>query len=393
MVATNARSIVIVGGGIVGVSTAYFLTRHPMFNSSLHSITLLEASSIAIGSSGKGGGFIASWATPKCIAPLSFKLHKELARDHDGARTWGFRLVYAAEVKLQATQVGTDIHPPSSGATDHPAALDWLAAEGIKGYNEIGTPADSGQVHPYLLTRALAQLAEEKGANIFIGTARSINYRNSGSDKSVQSVTYTSEAGEQSIEATDVLIAAGPWSSRLLPALKLLTPKGHSIVVRSSRALSPYIVFPDIESTSNLLSPDIYPRPSDSLNDFDTVYSSGPDYYDHPLPEVATDIVVENNKCDDVWEAVKSVTTDDVSKGDIIMKQACYKAQIRKHEEDEEVGPMVGPLETQGLWLATGLDEWGIQNGPAAGLVMSEMIMDGKAKSADVAPLDPKRWM
>lgn len=54
---------------------------------------------------------------------------------------------------------------------------------------------------------------------------------------------------------------------------------------------------------------------------------------------------------------------------------------------------MVGPLDVNGLWLATGLDEWGIQNGPAVGLVMSEMIWEGKARSADVESLDPKRWM
>jgi glycine/D-amino acid oxidase-like deaminating enzyme len=65
----------------------------------------------------------------------------------------------------------------------------------------------------------------------------------------------------------------------------------------------------------------------------------------------------------------------------VITKQACYKAQIRKHEEDEEVGPIVGPVDDDdvvvGLWLATGLDEWGVQNGPAVGLVMSEMIFGG----------------
>ncbi len=63
-----------------------------------------------------------------------------------------------------------------------------------------------------------------------------------------------------------------------------------------------------------------------------------------------------------------------------IAKQACYKPQIRLHDEDEEV-------ETNGwtngyrrsLWLATGHDEWGIQNALGTGLVMSEMIFEEAA--------------
>jgi len=86
----------------VGAITAYYLTRSPFYNPVIYSIVLLEASGIAAGSSGKGGGFIASWAIPKCIAPLSFKLHQQLAQEHDGGRIWGFRAVHAAEIQLEA---------------------------------------------------------------------------------------------------------------------------------------------------------------------------------------------------------------------------------------------------------------------------------------------------
>ncbi|KAI1269066.1 FAD dependent oxidoreductase [Xylariaceae sp. FL1019] len=385
------KNIVIVGGGIVGVSTAYFLTRHPLYNASIHSVTLLEASSIAIGSSGKGGGFIASWATPKCLAPLSFKLHESLAREHDGAKSWGFRSVYAAEVKLRARnadQISNEKAPSSTS----PQALDWLDPGTIKSYNEIGTPSDSGQVHPFLFTAALARLAQARDVKVVTGTARSINY--AGSEDAVESLTYTSETGEGTLAATDIVVAAGPWTSRLLPAVKLLSPKGHSIVVRPTRGLSPYILFSEIESTSSkMFSLDIYARPGDPVHPYDTLYSSGPDAYDSPLPDLASDVIVEDSKCQDVWEAVQSVTSQDVYKGDVITKQACYKAQIRQHEEGEEVGPIVGPMEARGLWLATGLDEWGVQNGPGVGLVMSEMIMVGEATSANVESLSPKHWI
>jgi len=49
------KNIVIIGGGIIGCTTAYFLTRHPSFDPAKHTITLLEASKIAGGASGKAG--------------------------------------------------------------------------------------------------------------------------------------------------------------------------------------------------------------------------------------------------------------------------------------------------------------------------------------------------
>jgi len=377
------------GGGIVGTTTAYYLTRSPSYNPAIHSIVLLEAAGIAAGSSGKGGGFIASWAIPRCIAPLSFKLHQNLAREHDGEKFWGFRTVHAAEIEIQAREPDGDRNETDSD--DRPSALDWLFPGSVRAYNEIGTPTDSGQVHPHLFSNKIAELAKMGGASIVIGTATSINHDEGGSN--VKSVTYTSQGETHELPATDVLVAAGPWTSKLLPQVKLQAPKGHSIVVQPSRdRISPYILFPDIRASMPIVSPDIYPRPSDAFNSCDTIYASGPDYYDVPLPDLASDVTVEPDKVEDVWKAVKSVSQE-IQDGTVITKQACYKAQIRKHEEEEETGPMVGPLDVGGLWLATGLDEWGVQNGPAVGLVMSEMILEGKATSADIESLDPKHWI
>lgn len=73
------------GGGIIGSTTAYFLSHHEKFNRERDSITLLEATKIAGGASGKAGGLLGLWAYPNCIVPLSYRLHKELADKHGGA--------------------------------------------------------------------------------------------------------------------------------------------------------------------------------------------------------------------------------------------------------------------------------------------------------------------
>ena len=48
------RHVLVVGGGIIGSSTAYFLSKR-----AAATVTLLEGSEIAAGASGKAGGLLA----------------------------------------------------------------------------------------------------------------------------------------------------------------------------------------------------------------------------------------------------------------------------------------------------------------------------------------------
>lgn len=53
MAEASSRKVVVIGGGIVGSSTAFYLKRRNV------DVTILEASSIAAGASGKAGGLLA----------------------------------------------------------------------------------------------------------------------------------------------------------------------------------------------------------------------------------------------------------------------------------------------------------------------------------------------
>ena len=215
--------------------------------------------------------------------------------------------------------------------------------------------------------------------------------------QSVRSVQYTENDTLKSLDATDVLIAAGPWTPRIFPKAHLRAPRGHSVVVRPRRALSPYVLDANISPAPRGrlredLFLEIFPRPDDGLNDFDTVYSCGPDDYDVTLPATSDLIEVNEKSCTNIWDSLRSVSQE-IHDGNLLTKQACYKAQIRPHDEGEEVGPMVGATGIKGLWLATGHDEWGIQNAPGTGLVMSEMIFEGAARSADCESLNPNHFL
>src|ERR1700752_5519862 len=79
--------VLICGGGVVGASIAYFLSRRGV------AATVIERTGLACAASGKAGGFLAlDWCdgTPlELLARRSFALHARLAAGVGG--DWGYR--------------------------------------------------------------------------------------------------------------------------------------------------------------------------------------------------------------------------------------------------------------------------------------------------------------
>lgn len=82
-------STVIIGAGIIGTSTAYYLSQI-----SKNQIHLVEASpQLFASASGYAAGFLArDWFTPSlsALGELSFDLHKQLAEENNGHVKWGY---------------------------------------------------------------------------------------------------------------------------------------------------------------------------------------------------------------------------------------------------------------------------------------------------------------
>ena len=70
----------------------------------------------------------------------------------------------------------------------------------------------------------------------------------------------------------------------------------------------------------------------------------------------------------------------------IIAKQACFRPITRDYV------PLIGRVpRIESAYVATGHNVWGILNAPATGEALSELILDGKAHTVDLAPFDPNR--
>lgn len=402
------------GGGIIGCTTAYFLTRHPSYDSSQHNITLIEASKIAGGASGKAGGLLALWAYPSNIVPLSYKLHAELAATHNGIERWGYRKIHCGHLAAKGRspwqmtdQDGQSDRGDSISlqkkdhaifgeeiATGLPGNLNWIAADCVTSYHEMGDPSTTAQVHPYQFTTSMATLAEEKGVKIVIGTVLKIEK----SENAVKAVTYREKVTGQSfsIPVTDVIISAGPWTKSVYPSAPIAALRAHSITIRPSKPISAYAIFTEIslpaefgkKNTFNkskrrhtkTVTPEIYARPNNEA------YACGEGDTLVPLPKTTDDVETDEAMCQDIVDYVSSIS-DELRDGIVTAKQACYLPNV----EAASSGPLIGETGVKGLLMAAGHTCWGIQNGPGTGKIMSEFVFDGKAKSADIENLDPRK--
>ncbi|QGA12607.1 hypothetical protein EYB26_000251 [Talaromyces marneffei] len=401
MASEKERNIIIIGGGIIGSCSAYYLTRHPSYDPSIHKITLLEASEIAGGASGKAGGLLALWAYPSCIVPLSYKLHAELAKEHNGKDNWGYREVNCGQLIVKGRVVDKQEDAGSVSlqkrdatamgklrAAGIPADLDWLHSDGIRGYESMSGPGETAQVHPYQFTTSIAKLAEEKGIKIVLGKVTKINEDAGG----VQSVTYTDKAtGEsQTLPATEVILSAGPWTKRVFPSAPISATRAHSVVIRPTRPVSAYTLFTNIElpskhnpKRSTIETPEIYARPDA------TVYACGDGDHIVPLPDTTADVEADPKRCQEIIDSVGSIS-DELRLGEIVKQQACYLPNVDVRGGG---GPLIGNSGTKGLYVATGHTCWGIQNAPGTGKLISEFVFEGSAKSAKIAALDPRKFM
>lgn len=84
---------IIVGAGIIGTSTAYYLS-DPSSSTDPSSIHLIESSpELFASASGYAAGFLArDWfsSSLSALGALSFDLHKQLAEEDAGSENWGY---------------------------------------------------------------------------------------------------------------------------------------------------------------------------------------------------------------------------------------------------------------------------------------------------------------
>jgi glycine/D-amino acid oxidase-like deaminating enzyme len=148
MSSSAERSVVIVGGGVIGLSAAYYIST----SSNPPKVYVLDNSPILFQcASGRAAGFITKdWfnSSLAALGELSFKLHRELADRFDGRRNWG----YSETIALSLEESDRD---ELGGAKKENRGEDWLFDGGSRKVMAGGTSSlESDYQWPHWLKKA-----------------------------------------------------------------------------------------------------------------------------------------------------------------------------------------------------------------------------------------------
>jgi glycine/D-amino acid oxidase-like deaminating enzyme len=353
--------VAICGGGVIGCTIAYFLSRRGV------KATVIEGTDVACAASGRSGGFLArDWCEGTALAPparRSFDLHAELAAEIDG--DWGYRRL--------DTYGGFASERERSHRYRSAFDLDWFAA-GVTVSQALGSPETTAQVHPGQFTAAMMCAAEANGADLRHGRVSGIV--NSGG-------CVTGIEIENAIVETDAaVIAMGPWSilaARWLPLPPVFGLKGHSLVFDTADRIPAQAAFLEYQEQGGaVLTPELFPRTDG------TTYVCGISGEDVVPLDPAR--VTPDNGAIYRLEAMCRNLSPVLAQAPILARQACFRPVTR------DGLPLIGAVPgVAGAYIASGHSVWGILNAPATGEAIAELIVDGAARAVDLAPFDPGR--
>ena len=236
---TSSRRVVILGAGIHGCSTAFYLSK-------TYNILpiIIERSTVGAAASGKSGGFLArSWGNgvTRQLHELSFDLHESLAAELD---VKSYR-------KVQTLSVDGN-----KKGTNNASWLDRKATSKVMDSN-------TAQVTPMELTQKLLDSALAKGATYMKATVTGIEIVE-------QKVVGVKLEDGTIVGCSDVVVCLGPWSGVFCEDMfDMIFPmdgvKSTSIVYQNIEEINaePFALF--CAEDNNGCHLEVYPRSTGEL--------------------------------------------------------------------------------------------------------------------------------
>ena len=385
---TDAR-VVIVGGGVMGVSLAYHLTRRGW-----REVVLLEKSELTAGSTWHAAGLCTHFAHNPTVMEMraaSVRLYRDVLPAETGEST-GFHPCGALRVTRSAERMAEfrhvqglgrfmghefDVLTPEALARIHPLAR----TEGLLG--AIHEP-DDGYVDPTLATQALAAGARSRGA----GIRRHAPVR---AIERAASDAWTVHTDRDSIRCVHVVNAAGTWCREIgammgadLPVVPML----HQYLATAS--------VPEIAERAAAGEPELPiirdPEESWYLRQERDGFIFGPYEADgHPWgvdgvpPEFGMELLPPEL---DRIEPVAALAMERVP----ALARAGIKTVVHGPITfTPDANPLVGPaFGLDNAWLLTG-SSMGVMEGGGAGRFLADWIIDG-VPPMDALAVDPRRF-
>lgn len=365
--------VVIVGGGIMGTSTAFFLSR----DTNLQTV-LLEQDRIASGSTGDSSAIIRHHYGDQKLYTQMARWSSQFYRQFE--ENVGSPIAHADNELVRFAQSGTE--------------SEEYAREGYALLSELGIPVSEfdgstlASEYPMLsleeydygvsdetaaysdgadVATAFARAASEAGATIVTGTGVTEITTDEGSVTGV-------ETEEETVRCEDVVITAGPWTPRLAKTV------GVSVPIRTTR-----------EQVIILDPPESFKQ--EQLDGLPTTAKPGGDWYIRPdfgegvlVATHHTGADVNPDAYDNSPDESELLTlTDQLETFAPELASGGIKGQycgIYSTTPDHDfIIDSAGP---EGCYVGCGFSGHGFKHGPAVGKTLSELVSTGEASTFDI---------
>ncbi|MGV6849059.1 MAG: GcvT family protein [Marinibacterium sp.] len=378
----RAAKHLIVGGGIIGCSIAYHLTRMGEKD-----VVLLERAGLTEGATWHAAGLVGQLRSSRNTTRMLKKsvemydrLQNEDGVQFDWKKTGSLRLAATRERMLEARRLATmarsfDLEMQIISPAEAKELFPLIDATGLQGAAFI--PSD-GYVDPASLCQAVARAARRLGADI------RQNVEVTGFTRAGGRIT-SAQTTEGRWEADTVILATGMWSRELAAKLGLRVPAcsvEHQYIVTESTG-SEIGHYPTLRDPERLVyyKPDVGGRLVVGGYEDDTVAFGNPaipgKFVRQLLPENLDRFLPLAELAGQVTPILNEIGIRQVINGPIP-----YSA-----DGDFVMGWQPG---FDNLMLATGF-LYGIAAGGGAGEMIAEWVVDG-APSLDLWPLDVRRF-
>ena len=368
--------VVVIGGGVTGCATALFLAREPGFDGTVL-VVERDPTYENAPSARATGGFRQQFSTPENIRIGLFGVHflkhpgEYLSIDGEtpdvGFRENGY-LLLATESMLPAMrddnalqrELGADVH--FRAPDELQARYPWLATGGIAG----GFLSDSneGYVDPYSLLQAYRRKARSLGVDFVHDEALSV--RSEGGK-----VTGVTLAGAGAVACGVAVNAAGAWG-----APEICASLGVELPVESRKRFA--FVF-------ECRAP-IGPTPLTITETGVAFRSEGKGFISNVSPPPERDPVTKDTEIDHhlfdelIWPALASR----VPAFEAIKPTGAWCCHYDYNTLDENL--IIGRTPEYGnFYLAAGFSGHGLQQSPAVGRALSELITFGEYRTIDLS--------
>ncbi|MCP5088521.1 MAG: FAD-dependent oxidoreductase, partial [Rhodobacteraceae bacterium] len=360
--------VVIIGGGIIGVSALYHLAKK-----GVEGAVLLERKQLASGTTWHAAGIVGQLRETSSQTEMgrhTARLFNELELETGQATGYkqnGTMHLALSDVRMEQLLRSHDhagrmqIDSRLMQITEMQEIWPWVNYEGVKGGFIVPS---NGQVNPLDVTQALAKGAKQNAAVIFENTEAT-------KIRTLKGRVVGVETPDGVIETQKVLLAGGMWTSRFA--------KAHGVTVPLHAAEHWYIVTEPVrELPSSLPVLVVQEERTYWKEDAGKLLIGGFEAHGKAWAKDGISESFEFNELPFDMDHVEPVLEDIFNRMPALGSLGIQTFFNGPESFTPDGRPYMGPApEMPGLFIAAGMNSNGIMNSGGAGLTMAEWIIDG----------------